>query len=285
MLQVIPPPDDLRPWVEGVVTVRTHAGLACSRFPALPHAMLTLRLCGQVGSARSPEGPLPPATFHTLSTGPALFRHHGAVHALGLLVRAEASACLLGASTGVLIDQVLPWAEVAGEAEAARLLEQALPATSQALALDALLGSFRRVLHRAVHSAEAERVSLLCAAVASHGAGASGPLHLGPRQLERRFKAALGLSPKAFHGLVRMHRTLGQALAGGPAGAVLALEAGYYDQSHFARDLRRMAGVPLRTLLADAHAQSPWWPLASGRALRSAGPALIPAAAQGRLPA
>lgn len=259
------------------MTVQAGPELACTRFPALPHALLTLRLSGQVRSGREAEGLLPAATFHTLSTGPTLFQHHGAVHAVGLLVRAEASACLLGASTGVLVDRVLPWAEVAGKAEAHRLMEEAFQAKTPALALDALLGSFRRAVLRAVHPARAGQVALLCAAVASHGGRAGGQLDIGPRQLERRVKAALGISPQAFHGLVRMHRALGEALAGGRAGTELALEAGYCDQSHFARELRKRAGAPLRALLADAHPDSPWWPLASGRAMRAAQPAFIPA--------
>lgn len=48
MLPVLPPPPDLRPWVQGAVVVRSSAGLAGSRFPALTGRMLVVRLAGSV---------------------------------------------------------------------------------------------------------------------------------------------------------------------------------------------------------------------------------------------
>lgn len=269
MMQVLPPPADLRPWIDGIVSVRAPAQLPCSWFPALPHAMLSVRVQGRVRDARDLLHPLPAATFHTLSTAPTRFLHDGAVQAVGLLVRPEAAACLLGASTGVLIDQVLPWAALVGEAEAARLEDEALSAPDPARQVEALLGSFRRALGRGVHAARRPALALLCEAVAGAGAGAAAGLGIGERQLERRFLAGLGLPPKLFHRLARLHRTLGAALGGEAQGAALALDAGYYDQSHLARELRQLAGAPLRQLLAEAHPDSPRWTLASGRQLRT----------------
>ena len=269
MMQVLPPPADLRPWIDGVVSVQAPAQLACSWFPALPHAMLSLRLQGRVRDARDLLRPLPAATFHTLSTTPTRFVHEGAVRAIGLLVRPEAGACLLGASTGALIDQVLPWAALVGEAEATRLEDEARSTRDPAQQVDALLGSFRRAVQCAVHAARRRDLARLCGAVAGAGAGAASGLGIGERQLERRFLAALGLPPKLFHRLTRLHRTLGAALGGEAQGAELALDAGYYDQSHLARELRRLAGAPLRQLLAEAHPGSPRWALHSGRQLRA----------------
>lgn len=231
--------------------------------------MLTVRVQGRVRDERDLLHPLPAATFHTLSTAPTRFLHEGAVQAVGLLVRPEAGACLLGASTGALIDQVLPWAALVGEAEAARLEDEARSARGQAQQVQALLGSFRRALQCDVHAARRPALALLCEAVANAGAGAAAGLGIGERQLERRFLAGLGLSPKRFHRLARLHRTLGAALGGETLGAALALDAGYCDQSHLARELRLLAGAPLRQLLAEAHPDSPRWTLASGRQLHA----------------
>lgn len=57
------------------------------------------------------------------------------------------------------------------------------------------------------------------------------------------------MTPRTFQRLVRLNAALSLALhdPGGfsGAGAALALEAGYCDQSHLGRDLRRLAGAPL----------------------------------------
>jgi AraC-like DNA-binding protein len=231
--------------------------------------MLTVRVRGRVRDARDPQHPLPAATFHTLSTVPAHFRHEGAVQALGLLVRPEAAACLLGTSTGVVTDRVLPWALLVGEAEAACLEEEVQSADGTARSVQALLGSFRRAVQTGVHTARRGQVAALCQAVACAGLGACVDLGISERQLERRFRAALGLSPKMFQRLTRLQGTLAAAVDGHAAGAELALQAGYYDQSHLGRDLRQLAGAPLRELLAQARPDAPRWSLASGRQLRA----------------
>jgi len=48
----------------------------------------------------------------------------------------------------------------------------------------------------------------------------------------------------------------------------VALDAGFYDQSHLARDARTLAGAPLGKLVAQARPDSAWWPLAT-RATRA----------------
>ena len=277
-MQVLPPPPDLQPWIDGVVSVQPPAQLSCSWFPALPHAMLTVRVRGRVRDAHDLHRPLPAATFHTLSTAPTRFLHDGAVHALGLLVRPEAAACLLGPTTGALIDRVLPWAALAGEAEAARLEDEVQSAPGEPRRLAALLDSFRRALRPVVHAARRQEIALWCDATARAGAGACLRLGMSERQLERRFRACLGLAPKQFHKLARLHHTLGAAVNGDALGAELALQGGYYDQSHLARDLRQLAGAPLRELLSEARPDAPRWALASVRQLRAINNAPTPPA-------
>lgn len=67
-------------------------------------------------------------------------------------------------------------------------------------------------------------------------------LAISERQLERRFLARVGVTPKRFASLRRFE----QAIAIARTSASLtdaALAAGYYDQSHFIRDVRRFAGA------------------------------------------
>jgi AraC-like DNA-binding protein len=71
-----------------------------------------------------------------------------------------------------------------------------------------------------------------------------GDLGIGRRQLERRFEADVGLSPKVLAGIVRFQRALRALRGGAPSWAAVATASGYYDQSHFVRDFRRFAGRP-----------------------------------------
>lgn len=62
------------------------------------------------------------------------------------------------------------------------------------------------------------------------------------RQLERRFLARVGVTPKRFAMLRRFERAVA-LLPTAPSLTSVALEAGYYDQSHFIREARRLTGT------------------------------------------
>ena len=69
-------------------------------------------------------------------------------------------------------------------------------------------------------------------------------LPIGRRQLERSFKAALGMSPKAFHGLARFQHAARDLALGRLSGSLdAALAHGYFDQAHFIRAFESFAGV------------------------------------------
>jgi AraC-like DNA-binding protein len=294
MLHVLPAPAELSHWIDGAVIVRLGSTPGISRFPALPHAMLTMRLVRPVCHAEAGAALCPPVTFHTLSTDPVVHTHGADITALGLLVRPDAAACLLGAATGAVINQVLPWATLAGASEAERLEEAIHRSTRDITRVRALMHSFARTM--AVVSRQRDQAyARLCAAVGCDGALAGETLGLGRRQLERRCLAVLGLAPKSFQRLVRFHRALGLAMANvsvspsgssgpsgrfgssgragpsGPSGPMslsgrpcltaVALDTGFYDQSHLTRDARRLAGAPIGSVIAQARPDAPWWPL------------------------
>lgn len=263
MLQVLPAPADLAHWIEGAVIIRLGPAHGVSRFPALPHAMLTMRLAVPAGHAGATRVLCPPVTFHTLSTMPVAHAHAGGLTALGLLVRPQAAACLLGAAGGAVVDAVLPWAMMAGAAEADRLEEAVHQSGTDVDRVHALVASFRRAMQAVAHGRDVA-FARLCAAVGGQGAQAADALGLGRRQLERRCRAVLGVTPKQFQQLVRFRQALAVALARGqPRLATVAHDVGFYDQSHLARDARRLAGAPLATLVSLARPGSAWWPLAT----------------------
>ena len=68
---------------------------------------------------------------------------------------------------------------------------------------------------------------------------------VGRRQLERRFRASVGLSPKQMGRVVRFQRAI-DLLLEAPATplASIAVRCGYFDQAHFGAEFRRLAGEP-----------------------------------------
>jgi len=259
MLQLTLPQAELRGIVEYAVVVQRSAGsLSC--YPAMPRAMLTL-VPSTTGAAT--------VSFHALSTRAAAHAHAQPLRALGLVLPPDTAARLMGMSTGALVDATLPWAELAGAAEAARLDDALHQAGDDSARLAALQASLRRVLGRGperVQRTRAEALQRLCLAVGRQGAQATTTLGLGTRQLERRCQALLGLTPKQMQRITRLHSLLSEALPRQRLpDADTALAAGYYDQSHLARDVRLLTGTSFRDLLRQAHADGDWWPLATQR--------------------
>ncbi|MDX6682420.1 MAG: hypothetical protein QOG94_2459 [Solirubrobacteraceae bacterium] len=74
-------------------------------------------------------------------------------------------------------------------------------------------------------------------------------LGVSERQLRRRFERAVGYGPKRLARVLRLARALDGARTG-TALALVAAEAGYADQAHFAHDCRDLAGVAPSALLA-----------------------------------
>jgi AraC-like DNA-binding protein len=66
---------------------------------------------------------------------------------------------------------------------------------------------------------------------------------LHPRQLERKFTTAIGLSPKKFSGITRMNLFLKQLRRQKLSLTQCAYESGYYDQAHLIREFRHITGL------------------------------------------
>lgn len=270
MLQVFRASASVSRWVAGAVVVRLGPGAGVSRFPAMPHAMLTVQSADGDAPGAACLPLVSPASLHTLSTAPTAYPHAGRLRATGLLVRPEAAARLLGRAGSVAVDQVLSWREIAGDTEAARLDEAMQSAAGDRARVAALESSLCRATVQA-WCRHGESIDDLCVAVGNHGAQAAGLLDLSERQLQRRCQAVLGLGPKRFQRLVRFHAALSGAVMGGRiGGAELAQGTGFYDQSHLGREARQLAGTRLGTLLAQAQPDAPWWSLASHRLLQGA---------------
>ncbi len=192
--------------------------------------------------------------------------------------------------TGMVAARFEPWAAAPFLGEALAGL------TSQIVPLDALWGREARQLEERIAEAadDTTRFALLCNALyariqslddTSHAlrqavqwiTEARGVLPVrelsqrlswSPRRLERQFAARVGLSAKALCRIERFQHVvqrLGPASselqkpdAGlvAPPLAQLALEAGYADQAHLARDFRQLAGLSATQYRAEQHALS-----------------------------
>jgi AraC-like DNA-binding protein len=178
---------------------------------------------------------------------------------VGVRFRVGAAGAALGLPAGELRDQGVPLEELWGRA--ARAVEERVAAAPDArAALLALIGGVAARLpapEAADH--EVRRAALALArpaagqddaATVTASARAAG---LSERQLRRRFERAVGYGPATLARVLRFQRFLHHANAPAAADASLArlaAEAGYADQSHLARECRRLADLPPSALLA-----------------------------------
>jgi AraC-like DNA-binding protein len=66
-------------------------------------------------------------------------------------------------------------------------------------------------------------------------------LHVSQSPLEKRFREAVGTSPKKFASIVRF-KNLIRDRAPGSSLVELAYEGGFYDQSHFIKEFKNFTG-------------------------------------------
>lgn len=75
-------------------------------------------------------------------------------------------------------------------------------------------------------------------------------LHISQSPLEKRFRQAVGTSPKKFASIVRF-KTLMQQSSDASSLVELAYEAGFYDQSHFIKEFKNFTGETPESFFRD----------------------------------
>lgn len=78
----------------------------------------------------------------------------------------------------------------------------------------------------------------------------AGAVGWGERQLERRFREQIGLTPRTLGRILRLHRAV-RMLAAGRSCAEVSVSCGYCDQAHLNREFRAMVGRPPRRFLLE----------------------------------
>ena len=191
----------------------------------------------------------PGAFFVGQMTRPLVIQPSRRARAMGIRFRPGGALAFLGMPMSGLSDRTVPIDALWGRA--ARDLEETLHLAPSDAARIGVAESFlleRLVARRRDAGVEAAVRAIL----AERGRARIGPLAgragLGPRQLERRFLAAVGISPKLFSRVVRFQNLVRIAPeADGWASA--AARCGYFDQAHLVRDVRDFAGVSPSNLL------------------------------------
>jgi AraC-like DNA-binding protein len=179
-----------------------------------------------------PERIQPRALFAGQLSRPLWLRATGAAHVLGVRFHAAGARRFLGMPLWHATDKRIPFD--AALSPGPRGLADVLEFVEARIAGDPL--EIDSTIAESAAALEAENGNLaLDALIAASG--------LGRRQFERRFRDAVGLSPRLFANVLRL-RSVFDALHANPreGWTDAALAAGYFDQSHFIRDFRRFVG-------------------------------------------
>jgi AraC-like DNA-binding protein len=188
----------------------------------------------------------------------------GPVCTLGVRFHPGGAAPLLRVSLDTLTDGGAALGDVWGARAEAELTGRVADAGARGLGaaearvrqLEALLLARLSGARRGALAPDAAVRGAVARILASRGAVPVGALARGAgvsaRTLERRFAAAVGLTPKVLCRVARLQHAVGRARGGGVGGggvgggggwAAVAAEAGYADQAHLVREFRALVGV------------------------------------------
>jgi AraC-like DNA-binding protein len=262
------PAPQLRHLVESYSGNRYH-GFSPGTHLGLPSRNLTvvISLGAPVHVAAAPDRSHAPRSFAALAaglhTGPAVIAHDGSGHSVSLALTPAGSRSLLGLPAGALAGIVVELEELLGT-HANELAERLAAAPSWRACFsvldDALTGLAGRADEVADTTAYAWHRILESAGSVKIGALAN-ELAYSRRHLTQRFNQEYGLTPKQAARVVRFERSwsvlrrLERSRRQGEACenrslADVAVECGYYDQAHLARDWNDLAGCAPSAWLA-----------------------------------
>ena len=163
--------------------------------------------------------------------------------ATGLRLRCGALGGLLGVDARELGERPGPVAELLGRA--GRLLDEELAAARDGEQVRELLLGWARGRLREQRTGTAPVAARLLARPGARVDEVADRLGIGPRRLHREVSADSGLAPKELARVLRFQRfaaRLGELASGRRDLAGLAADAGYADQSHLGREVRRLSG-------------------------------------------
>ena len=207
----------------------------------------SVELVCAVGSMPRILGPQTGPIEETLAPGTTI---------VGVRLRPEAAASVLGLPASTLVDLTLDADELWGDRGDA-LGELVAGAGSAEEAAAHLERAVSERLARATtpDPVVAEGVRRLMCDRRAGVASMASSLFISERQLRRRFEAATGLTPTTLHRILRFQRFLALAwINQRPSTQIgrLAVEAGYTDHAHLNREAARLEGRSPRAFLSES---------------------------------
>lgn len=186
----------------------------------------------------------------------------GHVHGLSVTLNPGALPALFGVPAKELAGLTAPWEDIAPRAHR-HLAEQLAASNDDAARVRHLLASLqalqrpsdpsRRLVEYASRRLSDTRGGLSVRELAAE-------LHIGERRVQQLFAANIGLAPGVWRRLQRLHGTLRLLRTARttetPRWAEMALDAGYYDQSHLINEFRSLCGLTPQQFLQRAVSDS-----------------------------
>jgi AraC-like DNA-binding protein len=184
----------------------------------------------------------PVALFAGQLTQPLTLQATGKAAVVGVRLRPEAAHAFLGCVADETTDKRVALAALHGAATDA-LVADMLAAESLRTAANVA----EDYVEARVRGARIDAHVRVVVEALLANENAPAPAELSERQLQRRFKAHVGVSPRQLQSVLRFRRVFDAIERTGPPGWVeAALAAGYFDQRQMARDFRRYLGVSAR---------------------------------------
>lgn len=231
--------------------------------PAALHPVMLVIVQGGIVVLRDGvEVPLPRLALCGGTRGPRDARAEAGTRIVTLSLLPGGVGALFGVPAGALMEEAVDLAEVTdgtGRGLLAGFVDGLAAAMEDSLSrLWVLLEALRR------DTAGKSDLWVPPSLLSLPGTALAAQFGLGQRQFERRFRDSYGQPLRSYRQQLRCSRLL-QALgaATGPADgwAEIAVAAGYADQAHLCRDVRRFTGYSPAGLLAGVAGDDPaFWP-------------------------
>ncbi|WP_436771862.1 helix-turn-helix domain-containing protein [Yinghuangia sp. YIM S09857] len=187
---------------------------------------------------------------HGVLRHPRTWRLTGQGTAVGMVFRPGAAATVLGEDVPRLTDRICPLPDTGAGLDSRRLADAVITAGASELFLAARC--FERHLrdrmpfpYDPARELMADVIEVLRVGGSfTRVAELSSRFHLSPRTLQRAFQKHLGVTPKWLLSRYRLHDAAARLQTMPPERwSYLALDLGYFDDSHFARDFARALGM------------------------------------------
>jgi AraC-like DNA-binding protein len=247
------PPGTLRALAVGASLLGEVSQVFAYRETIAPHCEIiervlpdgAVRLVFNLGGDASSE-PSRAALLIGPHAAPALVRLRGTMDGLSITLKPGATQALFGVPAGAFVGTAVPLQALwRGAAEA--LVERLSRAPDDRARMRVLQAALRGRA-QGDRSARAQVVHAMAMLRRADGPPSvrqvAAALGVGERRLQQLFDAQVGVSPRTFGRLARLHALL-RALRrqATPAWAELATATGYCDQAHMANEFRALCGI------------------------------------------